>query len=183
MKNLTFVIILSVGFLNLSCKNDTNENVNRNKQEEKMKIKVESSAFNEGEMIPSKFTCTGDNISPQIRWEKPSEKTKSFTLIVDDPDAPGKGFVHWVVFNIPADKTEISENESLSDNIIIGRNGSGNNSYTGPCPPSGTHRYFFKIYALDTMLDANDKINKDELLNKMQGHIISSGQLMGKFSK
>jgi Raf kinase inhibitor-like YbhB/YbcL family protein len=131
----------------------------------KMKIKITSSAFKEGELIPFRYTCDGDNISPQLSWDKPDDRIKSFAIIVDDPDAPGGDFVHWIIYDIPSSVCELSENVTLSKNISseakMGTNDFGKNGYGGPCPPSGTHR----------------------LLKLMEGHVIESGQLMGKYQR
>ena len=150
-----------------------------------MSIKIVSNAFKDSEMIPSKYTCKGENISPQISWQIQSDdkKIKSIALIMNDPDAPNGDWVHWVVFDIPSDKTELAENETIKHPIGIGKNSWGKNEYGGPCPPSGTHRYFFKIYVLDNLLVSGETTTKDLLLKAMKRHIIDSGELMGKYSK
>lgn len=150
-----------------------------------MSIKIVSNAFKQGEMIPLKYTCNGENISPQISWRLQSDnkKIKSFVLVLDDPDAPNGDWVHWVVFDIPAEKTEITENEIIKDQCGIGKNSWGKNEYGGPCPSSGTHRYFFRIYALDTLLVSGETTTKDMLMKTMKGHVLDSGELMGKYSK
>jgi Raf kinase inhibitor-like YbhB/YbcL family protein len=148
---------------------------------------ITSSAFNEGETIPKKYTCDGQNISPPLKWEPGSAQTKSFALIADDPDAPMGTWVHWVIFNIPPTTTELPENvptkDSLPNGAIQGKNDSRDIGYDGPSPPSGTHRYYFKLYALDTMLKLSAGITKSELLKAMEGHIMAQAQLMGKYSR
>ena len=111
-----------------------------------MSIKIVSNAFKEGEMIPLKYTCDGENISPQISWQvqSDSEKIESFALILNDPDAPNGDWVHWVVFDIPQGKTQFEENEIIKHPLGIGKNSWERNEYGGPCPPSDTHRYFFR---------------------------------------
>ena len=152
-----------------------------------MKIPVTSSAFKDGEMIPSKYTCDGSNLSPQLQWGKAPQGTKSFSLISDDPDAPMGTWVHWVIFNIPTDVTELPENvphkETLDNGAKQGVNDSGKIGYSGPCPPGGTHRYYFKLYALDAEIGLKPGINKKQLLGAMEGHILAECQLMGKYKR
>jgi Raf kinase inhibitor-like YbhB/YbcL family protein len=152
-----------------------------------MDIKVTSSAWQEGEMIPGKYTCDGENISPPLTLSSIPEGTKSIALISDDPDAPAKVWVHWVIFNLPPDTTRLEENipsqTKLSNGALQGKNDSGTTGYTGPCPPDGTHRYYFKAYALDKMLDLSPGITKQNLLETMQGHILGEGSLMGRYRR
>jgi hypothetical protein len=155
----------------------------------KMEIKLHSSAFKEGNFIPAKFSCEGDNISPQLHWNNAPKEVKSFAIIVDDPDAPGGDFVHWVIYNIPGNLNELHENvtpsRNIPDEVMLGTNGFGKISYGGPCPPPGKpHRYFFKIYALNTVLHHLESgATKQELLSAMKSHIIGEGQLMGKYQR
>ena len=148
-----------------------------------MTFSLSSKAFAPGQSIPSKFSCIGRNISPDLAWTGVPVHTQSFALIVDDPDAPMGIWVHWVVFNLPATTTGVPEATDFTDGSMVGKNSSGHLSYDGPCPPSGTHRYFFKLYALDTMLTLSAGANKDQLLKAMDGHILAQGELMGTFSK
>lgn len=136
-------------------------------------------------MIPSKYTCSGKNVSPQLSWQVRSdnEKIESFALIMDDPDAANGDWVHWVVFDIPSDKTELAENVMIEHPMGLGRNSWGKNDYSGPCPPSGTHRYFFRLFVLDTLLVSGETTTKELLMKAIKGHIIDSGELMGKYSK
>lgn len=153
----------------------------------KMEIKVTSSAFKDGEMIPSKYTCDGINISPPIHWQTEVKGIKSFALIADDPDAPSGDWVHWVVFNIPSEVRELAEdskaNRNLPDGVLMGTNDFRTISYGGPCPPSGTHRYFFKLYGLDIVLHLKAGATKRELLEAMKGHILVHGQLIGLYKR
>ena len=152
-----------------------------------MEIKITSSAFEEGGLIPPKYTCDGADISPPLQWDHVSEATKSIAIISDDPDAPVGTWVHWVMFNLPADTRELQENipkdEILPNGGRHGITDFGRIGYGGPCPPSGTHRYFFKIYALDTELDLAAGTAKSDLLNAMEGHILAEGQLIGKYKR
>jgi Raf kinase inhibitor-like YbhB/YbcL family protein len=142
-------------------------------------IKVSSSAFTSNGSIPEKYTCDGQNINPPLEFEGIPEEAESLVLIVDDPDAPTKTFTHWIVWNIePVAKIEedsIPGVEGLNDFKEIG--------YGGPCPPSGTHRYFFRVYALDKNLDLKAGAGRKDLENEMIGHIIAEGELMGKYRK
>ena len=142
-------------------------------------IKVLSSAFESNGTIPRKYTCNGQDINPPLVFEGIPEKADSLVLIMDDPDAPMKTFTHWIVWNIgPVAKIEedsIPGVEGMNDFRKIG--------YGGPCPPSGTHRYFFRIYALDKQLELKEGASRKELQSEMIGHIIAEGELMGKYNK
>ena len=153
----------------------------------KMEIKVTSTAFKHGGMIPAEYTCDGANVSPALKWDSAPEGTKTIALISDDPDAPMGTWVHWVLYNLPPEKRELPENfpedETLPDGTRQGMTDFGKAGYGGPCPPSGTHRYYFKIYALDSMIDSATVLDKKALLEKMKGHILAEGQLMGRYKK
>jgi Raf kinase inhibitor-like YbhB/YbcL family protein len=155
-------------------------------EEAVMPFEISSTVFKNGEMIPTKFSCKGSDISPALIWTEPPADTQSFALIMDDPDAPMGTWVHWVVYNIPASTRELKEaiptDANLSDGSIQGYTSAKSTGYHGPCPPSGTHRYFFKLYALDTMLSLSDKADKKELLAAMEGHVLANVELMGTFS-
>jgi len=152
-----------------------------------MEIKITSPAFEDGGLIPAKYTCDGADISPPLQWDAVPEGTKSIALICDDPDAPMGTFVHWVIFGLPAETRELAENipsdETLPSGAKQGTSDFGRVGYGGPCPPSGTHRYFFKIYALDTEVDLAAGASKRELLKAMEGHILGQGQLIGKYKR
>ena len=152
-----------------------------------MQLKVTSSAFTEGAMIPKKYTCDDRNISPPLTWTEGPADTKSYVLIADDPDAPVGTWVHWVLFNIPANTRELPENVAPEKTLAYGekhgKNGWGNIGYGGPCPPSGTHRYYFKLYALNTSLNLEAGATKADLEKAMQGHVLAEGQLMGKYKR
>lgn len=148
-----------------------------------MAFSLESSAFKEGESIPPKYTCEGDDISPPLTWKHPPPKTVSFALIMDDPDAPKKVWDHWAVFNIPNTVNALNENHSFRDDTIVGKNSWGKNKYGGPCPPSGEHRYFFKLYALDKTLSLSTEATKKNILEAMDKHVLGTAELMGRYKK
>ncbi len=142
-------------------------------------MKLTSPAFNHNESIPKKYTCQGEDINPPLNIDGVPDGTKSLALIIDDPDAPMKTWVHWVVFNIPVQN-------KIDENSIPGKQGYNDfrkKGYGGPCPPSGTHRYFHKLYALDTVLNLNEGITKKELELAMQGHILAKTELIGLYKK
>lgn len=162
--------------------------LNTGSQTEKIKmgnITITSPSFSGGEEIPDKFTCNGENINPELNIEDIPEDAQSLVLIVDDPDAPTGTFVHWVMFNLPVEGSgkNISENYSPEENVIEGENDFGKIGYGGPCPPSGTHRYFFKIYALNDPLNLEEGSSKSDVEKAMEGKILDSGKLKGLYSK
>lgn len=151
-------------------------------------LELTSEAFGPQETIPERFTCDGEDISPPLSWSAPPDPTQSFALIMDDPDAPMGIWVHWVLFNIPADKRALPENvpaeDQLSDGSLHGSNSWRRSNYGGPCPPSGsTHRYVFKLYTLDTQLDLEAGATKKQVLDAMDGHVLAHGELVGTFSR
>lgn len=152
-----------------------------------MAFTITSSAFAHGAMIPKEYTCDGKDVSPPLSWSDPPEKTQSFALIMDDPDAPMGTWVHWVIYNIPATARSLPEgiptNADLPDGSRQGRNSWRRIGYGGPCPPSGSHRYFFKLYALDTALTLASGATKEELLQAMEGHILAQAELMGRYAR
>lgn len=178
---------LFITFLFLCMCLGSNSNEQSTSGGEKMEIKMTSSAFKEGDIIPRKYTCDGQDISPPLAWESVPDATKSLALISDDPDAPMGTWVHWVIFNLPPDAKELSENvptqRELKNGAKQGTNDFRRIGYGGPCPPRGTHRYYFKLYALDTMIDISPGATKSQLLKAMEGHILAQGQLMGKYSR
>jgi Raf kinase inhibitor-like YbhB/YbcL family protein len=184
-KTIHILMMLPVVFC--ACENKGKPSDSAREEAVKMKIKVTSPAFEEGGMIPPKYTSDGENVSPPLNWEGVPEGTKSIALVSDDPDAPIGTWVHWVMWNVPADATHLSENvppdENLPDGSRQGITDFRSHGYGGPSPPSGTHRYYFKIYALDTKLDISSNSKKADLLKAMEGHIITEGQLMGKYKR
>jgi Raf kinase inhibitor-like YbhB/YbcL family protein len=142
-------------------------------------LRVRSFAFSHGGHIPPKYTCEGENVNPPLEVSDLPENTKSLAVIVEDPDAPRGVYDHWVAWNIPP-------NEAIGENSrpgISGRNSFGNTGYGGPCPPSGSHRYFFKVYALDSNLDLQPGSDKKMLAEAMKNHVLASGELMGHYQK
>lgn len=149
------------------------------------KLSLSSSSFEPGASIPVVYTCKGKDISPPLQWSEPPQGTKSLALIMDDPDAAG--WTHWVVFNLPADVRGLEEAIAKKIEQFAGaQNGSNSwnrQGYGGPCPPFGEHRYVFRIYALDKLLSAPSGASKKDVLGLMSGHILATGELMGKFAK
>jgi Raf kinase inhibitor-like YbhB/YbcL family protein len=150
-------------------------------------MEIKSSAFGSGEMIAAKYTCDGANFSPPLEWAGSPAGTRSFALICDDPDAPMGTWVHWVIYDIPPTATMLAEGITRQKDLPGGGTQGINDfrkvGYGGPCPPGGTHRYFFKLYALDTMLGLKPGITKDQLLKAMRGHILAEAQIMGTYRR
>jgi Raf kinase inhibitor-like YbhB/YbcL family protein len=151
-----------------------------------MTLEVRSSAFTEGAKIPSRYTCDGENISPDLEWSSVPHGTRSIAIIADDPDAPRKTWVHWVLFNLPptlhALGKDVPKTAVLENGGIQGLNDSNELGYDGPCPPSGVHRYYFKVYALDIAIPLKSGCTKEQLLTAMEGHALADGVLMGRYS-
>jgi Raf kinase inhibitor-like YbhB/YbcL family protein len=145
------------------------------------KMKITSSAFQEGAGIPSKFSCDGANTSPPLQIAEVPSGAKSLALIVDDPDAPSGLFTHWAVWNISPQINAIAEGSAPKG--VQGTNDFGKSGYGGPCPPSGTHRYYFKIFALDRELDLPSGAKRSQLDAVMKGHVVAHGELMGRYSR
>lgn len=144
-----------------------------------IQLQLTSTAFNQGGDIPRKYTCEGDNINPPLECKGMPRQTAVWALITEDPDTGHGVFDHWLVWNIRPNET-IKENDVPG---IYGRNSFGKNGYGGPCPPTGRHRYFFHVYALDKELDLPPGSTKQELQNAMQGHILATAELMGHYEK
>ncbi len=149
-----------------------------------MPLAITSPGFEQGQTIPDQFTCDGQDISPALQWVNAPEGIQSFVLIMDDPDAPMGTWDHWVLFNLPADTAGLPENvQELPTGTRVGGNSWGRNDYGGPCPPDRRHRYFFKLYALDTMLDLPDGIDKSSVEAAMGGHIMATAELVGNYNR
>ncbi len=153
-----------------------------------MTLFLSSIAFQDGERIPAKYTCEGEDISPPLMWSEPPQGTQSLALIVDDPDAPGGVFTHWVVFNILPDSRQLPEaiptQAQLSSGALQGKNDFGRIGYGGPCPPPGRpHRYCFTLYALDRVLGLKAGVSKKQVVGAMQGHILTQGKLIGTYQR
>jgi Raf kinase inhibitor-like YbhB/YbcL family protein len=147
-----------------------------------------SSAFAAGQAIPVIYSCKDRNISPPLSWTEPPANTKSFALIMDDPDAHSGAWTHWLLFNIPAATRSLQEDLPVTgkntdpNSIYVGNNSSGNAAYYGPCPPSGTHHYSFRLYALDAPISLLPGATKDEVMKEMKSHILGQTELIGTFS-
>jgi Raf kinase inhibitor-like YbhB/YbcL family protein len=149
-----------------------------------MTMQLSSPAFAAGEVIPQKYTCDGNNISPPLEWNGVPENARSLVLIVDDPDAPRGTWSHWVVANIDPSTTSLPEGGPLPQQAREGRNDFRKHGYGGPCPPPGSaHRYFFHLYALDNALDVADDAGRADVLDAMQDHILAQGELMVTFQR
>jgi len=150
-------------------------------------MKLTSSAFGEGEMIPRRYSCDGDDLSPPLAWTGAPAGAKALALICDDPDAPAGTWVHWVLFNLPADLAQLPEGQpaaqTLENGAIHGTNSWRRVGYGGPCPPSGTHRYFFKLYALDGPLTLGSRATARDVQAAMKGHVLAEAQLMGRYKR
>jgi Raf kinase inhibitor-like YbhB/YbcL family protein len=161
---------------------------NQTKGGEHMALVLRSSAVESGGRIPQTYTCDGRDVSPPLRWDKTPQGTKSFALICDDPDAPMGTWVHWVIYNIPAETDRLPEAvpsaERLDNGALQGSNDFGRTGYGGPCPPRGKpHRYFFRLYALDGQLSGAAGLTKKALLNQMQGHILETSEFYGLYGR
>ncbi|MGH9966456.1 MAG: YbhB/YbcL family Raf kinase inhibitor-like protein [Pyrinomonadaceae bacterium] len=150
-------------------------------------MKLTSSAFQHGSPIPAIYTCDGKDLSPPLLWADVPEGAQSFILICDDPDAPRGTWTHWVVYNIPAEVRELNEGMPTTDTLANGASQGMNDfkrvGYGGPCPPSGTHRYFFRLYALDSRLRLQPRAERAEVDHDMDGHVLALGELMGTYRR
>ncbi len=146
-------------------------------------LHVSSPAFQHGRSIPRRFSCEGEDVAPELRWDGAPEGTRSFALLVEDPDAPGGTFVHWVVYDLPAEVRGLGEGK-LPSGARQGRNGFGKSHYGGPCPPPGpAHHYHFRLFALDRPLDLPAGATDAELRRAMEGHVLGTGELVGTFGR
>ena len=145
-------------------------------------MKIKSQTFKYSEAIPERYTCDGENVNPEIEIISVPENTKSLVLIFDDPDAPGGVFTHWLVWNINPN-TEIVKKDSVPDGAVVGKNSAGENAYMGPCPPTGTHAYLFKLYAVDVLLPHDQNLTKKEVRKMIEGHIIEKTLLRGFYER
>ncbi|MBI2653981.1 YbhB/YbcL family Raf kinase inhibitor-like protein [Candidatus Woesearchaeota archaeon] len=177
MKTTNFLFVL-IALLAISC---AQQQEKQTQQTGMVDMKITSSAFVNNGVMPSEFTCDGEDLSPLLSISDVPSNAKSLVLIMDDPDAPVGTWDHWIVFNMPASTKEIPK--GTEPDGIAGRNSWGRTGYGGPCPPSGTHRYFFKLYALDTELNLPEGTTKKEIERAMQGYIIAQAQLIGLYKR
>ena len=167
-----------------------NQNISQTKSKSKnMEMKIYSTAFKDGNFIPSKYTCEGSNVSPQLHWNNVPKDVKSFAIIMHDPDAPGGDFIHWIIYNIPGSLKELHEDvtpsRNISEEVMFGTNDFGRIGYGGPCPPAGKpHHYIIKVYALDAILHHLESgATRQQLLKAMERHILAEGELMGRYQR
>jgi len=144
-------------------------------------MKITSSAFREGQSIPARYTCDGQDSIPPLKFEAVPQRAVSLALIMDDPDAPRGTWDHWIVWNIPSKTTETAEGKAPQG--VVGKNSWGKNAWGGPCPPDRQHRYFFKLYALDNQLDLPPSAGKGDVEKAMKGHVVAEAQLMGVYDR
>jgi Raf kinase inhibitor-like YbhB/YbcL family protein len=180
---LLVVIVVGYGLYLATIKDQKVSPKERFTNNSKKNMKIKSSAFENNADIPSKYSCDGQGVNPPLEFLEVPADAKSLALIVDDPDAPVTGgFVHWIVFNIDPETKEIAENGS-PENAVEGTNSASETKFVSPCPPSGTHRYFFKIFALDEMLNLDSSAKRGDVEKAMAGHIIEQAELIGLYQR
>lgn len=167
MRNIWFIVMLLVANFNCFA----------------VSLAIESSAFATRTVIPNEYTCNGSDVSPPLQWFDATGHAISYVIIVEDPDAPDGNWVHWVLFNIPNAVTYLAKRASLPVGAISGKNSWGTIGYRGPCPKTGTHHYYFKVWALDTMLDLDETATRDDVMKAMEGHMVANNQLIGLYPK
>src|SRR5215475_668210 len=183
---ITILILISTPIA-VAC--SRNHNAITSREEKTVNIQITSDAFLEGETIPEKYTCDGDDLSPDLRWNDIPPGAKSLALICEDPDAPSGMFTHWVLYNLPPTVAELPEGvsaeERLTNGAIQGQNDFKRIGYGGPCPPprDSAHRYFFRLYALDTELQLQAGARREDLVLAMENHVLARGHLMGAYQR
>ncbi len=179
---ITVVLLLSIVLATAGC--TTNQGNNTSNQSG---MALNSSAFSNDGAIPVKYTAKGDNLSPPLSWSSAPNNTKSFAVLCQDPDAAGGNFTHWIIFNLPANTSQLNEavpaNGTLANGAKQGNNDFGKVGYSGPDPPSGVHHYVFTVYALDSELNLNPGANKSDFLNAIKGHVLAQGTLTGTYGQ
>lgn len=173
--SIVVMVLLGIKFFAIS----SNNIISANNKEGKMKI---TSVFENEDKIPSKYTCDGEGLAPELTISEVPKNALSLVLIVDDPDAPMGVFTHWLLYNIPVDTKSISA-ANIPTDAIAGMTDFGKTGYGGPCPPFGTHRYFFKLYAIDTKLSLPHNVRKDALEKAIEGHVIEKAELIGLYAR
>ena len=181
------LLAIGIGVISAACSSQKQNQAEEAKEAIMVALTVTSQAFEESAGIPAKYTCDGENISPPLAWQGAPQGTKSFAIISDDPDAPRGTWVHWVLYDLSATTNELPEAIAPTEKIAAGGTQGlsdfGKVGYGGPCPPGGTHRYYFKVYALDAMLNLEPGATKKELLQAMEGHVLAEGALMGTYAR
>ena len=184
---LLFLLVICSVLVVAGCGPSPTSATTPEKGDQAMAFELTSSVFAQGEPIPVKYTCDGEDVSPPLEWGDPPQGTESFALVNDDPDAPVGTWDHWILYNLPPEARSLPEavpsDAELPDGSQHGQNSWRRLGYGGPCPPSGTHRYFFTLYALDTSLDLASNANKKQLLQAMEGHVLAQAELMGVYSR
>ena len=191
-----FALLLTAACVTLACATcvagdfalESDRASTHNRGRRAMAFTLDTKAFPKGGEIPSKYACTGEDVSPALSWSGAPQGTKSFALIVEDPDAPSGTFTHWIVYDLPAEARQLPENVSKTDDLSgggrQGRNDFRRAGYGGPCPPPGKpHRYFFKLYALNSPLNLPAGASRREVEDALRGHVIAQAELMGKFGR
>jgi hypothetical protein len=186
IKHVSLICAVSFSLLLTGCSNRVQQPEPAGTAKDAAAMLLSSTAFANGQAIPGKYTCHGQDISPPLQWSGVPPQAKSIALTVEDPDAPSGTFTHWVIFNVPATATGFPENvaktAALPNGVQQGNNSFGNIGYNGPCPPGGKpHHYIFKIYALDTTLTLDSNVGRQELLSAMNNHILAHGELTGTY--
>ncbi|MEE9555498.1 MAG: YbhB/YbcL family Raf kinase inhibitor-like protein [candidate division Zixibacteria bacterium] len=182
---IMFIPFVIIALTNLGCADDPKDRTEK-EEVEMATLEIISDAFKQGETIPRQYTCDGDDISPNLTWDRPPDGTKELVLIFDDPDAPGGTWDHWIVYNLPPDEAGLHENiaKEVPGGGIQGKNSWHQSKYGGPCPPHGpAHRYIFKLYAVDKKLELPPGATKAEIESAIEGHILAQGELMGKYGR
>jgi len=187
MRSLPALVLLSVALSACSKPTSPTQPPANSAKPDKAEIKLTSVAFKEGEAIPRAYTCDGANVSPPLEWAGVPKTATTIAIVADAPDAPGGTCTHWLLYNLPADNIGLVENLTATEKVAAGgfqgTNDFGKIGYGGPCPPSGTHHYFFRIYAIDSELPLKAGVSKAELLKAMDGHVVLPGQLMGTYRR
>lgn len=184
MKRLIWLVMALVEVLWLSaCGGDLPEPAISSAGKVGETFALTSPAFASGQPIPARHTCTGADLAPELAWDVPPAGTQSLALIMDDPDAPGGTWTHWILFNLPPQTQTLSPAQAVPAGSLNGKNSWGKAGYGGPCPPFGTHHYYFKLYALDAALDPAEGATRTELLARMDGHVLAVAELMGTYAK
>ena len=179
---ISLLLVAGIVYLQRSYKKEAQPSISKEELTKPSSMKISSPAFENNQFIPVKYTCDGEDINPPLQIENVPKEAKSLVLIVDDPDAPIGIWSHWVVFNIDP-SVQFIEEDSSPEGAVEGLNDFKKHSYGGPCPPSGTHHYYFRLYALDTTLDLSSEATREDVLEAIKGHILASAELIGLYQR